>query len=357
MPKHVLVVGAGIVGASVAWHLARAGCRVTVAGTQGGVATPCSFAWINATWGNPEPYFHFRRRAMAGWRRLEAALADLRVGWCGGLLWDLPEDRLRAYAEEHAGWGYGIRMIDRAEALRLEPGLLSPPELAVHVPEEGAVEPVAATHSLLRGALDAGAAFMPDAPISGLLTKGARITGAETGTGARIDADETVLAAGAATPALLATAGLRLGTTAPPGLIAHSTVADRRILNGMIFAPDVHIRQTGEGRLIAGADFTGADPGENPADTARGLLDAVKRTVAGADTLDLAFHTVGYRPTPADGFPAIGRMAGTDGLHVAVMHSGVTLAPLVGELLAREIAEGHRDPDLAPYDPGRAALA
>jgi glycine/D-amino acid oxidase-like deaminating enzyme len=83
----------------------------------------------------------------------------------------------------------------------------------------------------------------------------------------------------------------------------------------------------------------------------------VKRSVAGAAALGLAFHTVGYRPTPADGFPAIGRMPGMEGLYVAVMHSGVTLAPLVGELAAKEIATGKRDPDLAPYDPGRAALA
>ena len=35
---------------------------------------------------------------------------------------------------------------------------------------------------------------------------------------------------------------------------------------------------------------------------------------------------------------------------------GVTLAPIVGELVAREITGGFRDPDLAPYDPGRAEL-
>ena len=357
MARNVLVVGAGIVGASLAWHLARAGCHVTVAGVQGGVATPCTFAWINASWGNPEFYFHFRRRSMAGWRRLEAALSDLGVDWCGGMLWDLPDDRLSAYAEQHAGWGYGIRMIDRAEAQRLEPGLLSPPERAVHVAEEGAVEAVDAAHVLLNGAQAAGASFIPDTRISRLVMQGDRVTGAETGTGALIDADEVVLAAGTGTPDLLATAGLRLAMTAPPGLIAHSTIAGRRMLNGMIFAPDVHVRQTREGRLIVGADFTGADPGEDPAETARGLLRAVRRYVAGSEALDLAFHTIGYRPTPAGGLPAIGRMPGIEGLYVTVMHSGVTLAPLVGELAAEEIVTGRRDPDLGPFDPGRPALA
>jgi glycine/D-amino acid oxidase-like deaminating enzyme len=63
---HVLIVGAGIIGASIAWHLVRAGARVTVtdAGEPGGIATRNSWAWINASWGNPEPYFRLRARAM-----------------------------------------------------------------------------------------------------------------------------------------------------------------------------------------------------------------------------------------------------------------------------------------------------
>ncbi|RUW42956.1 FAD-dependent oxidoreductase, partial [Mesorhizobium sp. M8A.F.Ca.ET.021.01.1.1] len=50
--KQVIVIGAGIIGASVAWHLTRAGAQVTVIADSapGGVATPNSFAWINASW-------------------------------------------------------------------------------------------------------------------------------------------------------------------------------------------------------------------------------------------------------------------------------------------------------------------
>ncbi|TIQ62348.1 MAG: FAD-binding oxidoreductase, partial [Mesorhizobium sp.] len=49
--KHVIVVGAGIIGASIAWHLAKAGAKVTIVADSGagGVATPNSFAWINAS--------------------------------------------------------------------------------------------------------------------------------------------------------------------------------------------------------------------------------------------------------------------------------------------------------------------
>lgn len=90
-PKpHVVVVGAGIVGASIAWHLATdpSGPDVTIVAEEvGGTATPCSFAWLNASWHNPRFYYDFRRRSIAGWRRLEDEVPGLRelVRWSGSL--------------------------------------------------------------------------------------------------------------------------------------------------------------------------------------------------------------------------------------------------------------------------------
>ena len=73
-PQKIIVIGAGIIGASIAWHLQRKGASVTtIAQKIGGEATPNSFAWINASWGNPEFYFHFRHRSMAEWSRLADA--------------------------------------------------------------------------------------------------------------------------------------------------------------------------------------------------------------------------------------------------------------------------------------------
>jgi glycine/D-amino acid oxidase-like deaminating enzyme len=356
--KRVLVVGAGIIGASIAWHLTKAGCAVTIvdAGDGGGLATRNSFAWINASWGNPEFYFHFRRRSMAGWRRLERDVTGVSMNWCGGLIWDLPPDRLAAYAEEHSRWGYGIRRVGPTEALAIEPGLLTPPEQALHVPEEGVVEPMAATLALLAGAMAAGANFLERTPVSSLLTKGGSVAGVVTQAGSVIEGDETVIAAGADTARLLNSAGIPLKLDAPAGLIAHSTATSKRLLNGLVLSPDCHVRQTREGRLIAGADFAGADPGGRRDEMALDLLGHVKAMVRGAEDLELDFITVGHRPTPNDGFPAIGRAGDGGGPYVAVLHSGITLAPLVGELAAREIATGERDPDLIPYDPCRAAV-
>jgi glycine/D-amino acid oxidase-like deaminating enzyme len=270
-------------------------------------------------------------------------------------MWDLPPAELAAYAEEHGRWGYRMRWVDRVAALRIEPNLKAPPERALHILEEGMVEPVFAARALLAGAMAQGARFLERTRVASLLLRRGRVAGVATEAGATLEADETVVAAGADTARLLATIGVQLQMSAPAGLIMHSTVVGRRLLRGLVMAPEFHMRQTREGRIIVGTDFAGGDPQGRDQEMARDLLAKLRVMLAGAENLEVGFVTVGNRPTPADSFPAIGRVR--DGLYVTVLHSGVTLAPLVGELAAREIAIGERDHDLAPYDPRRTALA
>jgi glycine/D-amino acid oxidase-like deaminating enzyme len=147
-----------------------------------------------------------------------------------------------------------------------------------------------------------------------------------------------------------------LPVDAPPGLIVHSRPHEK-LLNGLVLATRLHMRQTAEGRLIAGSDFGGADPGADAEAVARDLFAAMKAMLRGAEKLELDFFTVGYRPTPADGFPIVGRVENAPGLYVAVMHSGITLAPSVGLFAAREMLADEREPLLAPYRPERFAKA
>ncbi|TJX22522.1 MAG: FAD-binding oxidoreductase, partial [Mesorhizobium sp.] len=147
---------------------------------------------------------------------------------------------------------------------------------------------------------------------------------------------------------------INLPIETPPGLIVHSRPY-KKLLNGLVLAERLHMRQTAQGRIIAGSDFGGGDPGMDAQATARALFAATKAMLVDSDGLELDFHTVGYRPTPIDGFPIIGRAEGMDGVYIAVTHSGITLAPAVGLFATREILGGDRDPLLEPYGLSRFA--
>lgn len=354
--KRVIVIGSGIIGASLAWHLAKAGAKVMVieAEQPGGLATRNSWAWINASWGNPEPYFRLRMRSIAEWHRLERDVPALRVNWCGGLIWDLPEAERDAYAEERAAWGHPIRRVTRAEILAIEPNLKDVPDHGYHVPGEGMVEPLATAETLLAAARELGADVLTGTPVKWLAEQHGQVVGVMTEAGV-IHADETVVAAGAVSAELLDSIGIAFRMNAPAGLLSHSNPAPK-LLNGLVMTEGLHVRQTAEGRLVAGTDFAGADPEGNAEALARDLQGKVEALVKGAEGLGLDFFTVGYRPTPADGFAAVGRFGNLAGLYAAVTHSGVTLAPALGLFAATELLTGARDALLLPYAPDRPTL-
>jgi len=357
LAKRIAVVGSGIVGASIAWHLAKAGAAVTVidGSDTGGLATRASWASINASWGNPEPYFRLRHRSMTEWRRIDREIPGLFVNWCGGLIFDLPPDELEAFAATQSSWGYGIKRLGRSEILAIEPNLREVPDLAMHVAEEGMTEPLPAARAMLAGATALGARIVAHARVKWLTEADGRVSGVVTDEGT-VEADETVIAAGAGTVQILDSIGIGLKLRTPPGLLACSKPVGE-LLRGLVMTPGLHVRQTAEGRLVAGTDFGGADPLDQPEDVARQIHGRVQDLIRGAEDAVLDFHTIGYRPTPADGYPVIGRPRRREGLYVAVTHSGVTLAPAIGLFAARELLEERRDPLLAPFHPDRPEIA
>ena len=158
----VAVVGAGILGASIGYHLAQAGARVTIVDEADAVtaATAASFAWINASYGNPQPYYGFRVQAMAEWRMLDEALDhELPLRWGGSIEWLDSPDELRAKVAAHAAWGYPLRLIGRDEVTALEPAIAEPPEEAAYAALEGVVSSVGATLCLLEAAQALGASL------------------------------------------------------------------------------------------------------------------------------------------------------------------------------------------------------
>lgn len=324
----LLVVGAGIVGASVAHHAARAGAAVTLvdAGRPGSGATGRSFAWIGASGVRLGPTAGLRATATAEYRRLCAEVPDLPVAWTGSLSWGAADTSPEA--------GPGQEIVDAAGVARLEPALRCVPEWAVWAPGDGAVEAVGVTARLVASARAHGAQVRPDTPVTGVLRDAAgRVAGVDTAAG-RLGAATVVLAAGAATAALAASVGVRVPVDPSPATLFRFA-APAGLVRRVVHNADFDLRQVAPDRLVAAAD--------SPART----LAAVRSTFRGAADVELLGAGVGARPMPADGEPIVGPVAGVPGLYLAVMHSAVTLAAAMGRLVTREVVDGTVEPGLA----------
>jgi hypothetical protein len=79
-----------------------------------------------------------------------------------------------------------------------------------------------------------------------------------------------------------------------------------KLLNGLVLAPAMQLRQTVEGRLVAAAHFDGTGPGDDGAAAAIKLFDAMKGMISSGASLTLDCHRLGHRPVPKDGFPPLG---------------------------------------------------
>lgn len=345
----ILIVGAGILGASLAFRLAQKGAEVTVldANAPAGGASGRSFGWINASFYLDAAHHHLRVQAIAAHHRLAADLPGTGYVWQGALCWDDQGKGLEGLQAELAALGYPVQMLSQKEAASLEPALHVPGQ-ALRMPSEGAVDAADLTRVLLAAS---GARLLPGVAVKSLIEREDRCVGLRTAIGPFM-ADHTVLAAGVAVPGLLDTIGIGVRMLPRPGLLLRTNPVDFR-LSHILVTPDQEIRQIADGSLLAPcAANHQADSAESIPDrqaaidaTLTRLHDLFGPGVTEAETL------TGDRPYPADGLPALGRVA--EGLSIAVMHSGVTLAALAAEGLSAEISGQGADPLWVRYGPAR----
>ncbi|HEV2780882.1 MAG TPA: FAD-binding oxidoreductase [Actinophytocola sp.] len=331
---HVVVVGAGIVGASVAYHAARAGGSVTLvdAGRPGAGVTADSFAWVAASGVRTGPAAGMRATATQEYRRVEAELPGLPVIWSGSLSWRAEDGAPQA--------GPGQEIVDAATVMTLEPNLRQPPQWAVWARGDGAVDAVGGTERLVAGARAHGARVHLDTAVTAVRRDAAgQVTGVETAAGP-LAGTTVVLAAGVATAALGAPLGVRVPVEPSPCPLVRLR-APAGLVRTVVNTEDFDLRQVAADRLIAAAD--------SPERT----LAAVRSTFRGAGSVELLSTRLGVRPMPADGEPIVGPVAEVPGLYLAVMHAAVTLAPAVGRLIARELVDGIVESALSGCRPDR----
>lgn len=356
----VLVVGAGCVGANVAYRLAERGATVTVldTGPPGAGTSGASFAWTNSFNKTPRDYHDLNVASMEE----HAGLAkELGGGWLhqdGALAWEAGAAgvaRLRQAVERLTGWGYPIERISPRQARELEPDLHIAPGVdeVVWTPGEGYVQAVPLIAALLAEAARRGARVSAGERVTAVLRAGSRVRGVSTERGARFEADWVVDCAGVAMGEVARLAGMEVPLDRVPGRLIY-TAPVATTLRRPVHAPGCHFRPDGGGRIVLAEvahDQTWVGDDQSwPPERSLAVVAAHLPALAGAR---VEAARVGVRPMPRDERPMVGALGGLDGFYVVVSHSGVTLGPLWGRLAAAELLDGTLDPRLIPYRPAR----
>lgn len=362
----IIVIGAGVLGASAAYRLAQAGAKVTVleAGRAGGGTSGTSFAWTNSHRKRPFGYHALNVAGMAA----HAALKDefgATPWWHGGgsIEWVAAEEieALRDNVAQLQAWNYRAEWISKSDLAALEPEI-DPATVGDspigYFPDEGWLDPVPYAHAMLSAARGQfGATLVLGARVADLLTRGGRVCGVTLADGTVHEADMVVNCAGRLSNTAIRDTALHVPLAPTVGLLVFTPPVATG-LRHVVHSSVVNGRPDGAGRLML--HWEQIDP-TVPADAvaspdlpqAREIMDRARRLLPAIGDVRAEAVRIGIRPIPRDGLTAVGPLPRVDGYYVAVTHSGVTMSPFLGSAVADEVMHGRIRPELAEFRPAR----
>jgi glycine oxidase len=362
----VIVVGAGAIGASIAYQLAKAGVKVMVfeRGRVGGESTGASAGMLQL---NPDrstspPVYDLQMESARLYPALATELRErtgMDIGYRSAplvhvALHDEEETGLRAHRAWQVDHGVSVAWLDGRAAHDLEPALNPAVRAALYYPNGHQLLPLVFAQALAVAAVDLGAVLREGASIDRLLTEGDRVLGVAIG-GEAVHAAEVVLAGGAwasswaealRTPIPVRPVRGQMVALRTPGSGLRNVVSS--LAGYMLTKPD------GSTYVGTTVEEAGYDARPTAAGIA-GLLAVVPRLVPRFADATFLSAWAGLRPATSDGLPLIGRLPGWHGVTLAAGHfrDGILLAPITGELVADLLARrGPRLP-LDAFDPGR----
>jgi sarcosine oxidase subunit beta len=374
-PLHtdVVVIGAGIIGCSIAYHLSK--YKIDVILLEGGdIASGCSGACDGLVFlQSKKPGIHLQL-AMESRRRFDELSRQLptpiEFKHTGGMVVIETEDELAAmeqFVAQQQENGLDVNLMNGKQAREMEPYLSENILGVAHSPLDGQVNPISLTLGYALGAKSNGARIISNAAVHGIeITKG-NISAVESRAG-RIETDIVVNATGAHAPEIGALVGIDipikprrgqiLVTETHPPMLSHCMISADYI--AAKFNPEIakkdgeggSIEQTENGNFLLGStrEFAGYDKRTTPEGMQRiaqksvGILPVLKN-------INVIRTFAGLRPYTPDGLPILGPVDELPGFFIAAGHEGdgIALSPITGALMAQLISTGKSDISLEDF--------
>jgi len=353
----VVVIGAGVTGASITFHLAKAGIKAVCLEKNfvASGATGKSSAMVRMHYDNePEirmafeslPYFQ-------GWKDLvgEGDCGFVKTG-CIRLV--DPQDivKLKNNVSFMQKLGINTRLISKEEIKEIAPTLfVDDIEIGAWEPESGYADPCGTTYGFISAAKKKGAELLCHTEVTGIKVESGRIKGVNTSEGF-ISTGIVINAAGAFASKIGEMIGIKLPVKPiryqagifrrPPEIESYHPIVMDRISGQFYFRPEGHRRTLvgglGAQKVVDPNNFyETTEPGYS--DTASGILS---KRIPGMDKAVFLGGRAGCDGISEDGYAIIGKVPEVEGFYCAIGHSGhgFKIAPVVGLCIAELITQG-----------------
>jgi glycine/D-amino acid oxidase-like deaminating enzyme len=342
----VVVIGAGAVGANIAFRLVQDGQDVTVldAGRPGRGTTGTSISWLSSfpqAAAADSGELGMRLSINRAFAELEAEIGGAWMHWADTLTWatePAAAARLRADWKVSSDRGVAVDLLAGREARAREPALAIADGAEVYAEHGGGwVDAPLLVETLLAAAVQRGATVLEQTRAAGIERDAGHVTAVTTDRGLRIPADLIVNAAGSWASHIGALAGCPVPLDLRPGLVVYSQPFPGGSLRHVLNTPMLNIRPDPGGGVAVHcrAESLYGHHGRNALDPADVISLAARWLPALAGSTPRAAR-VGIRPVPPGG-PIIGPHPSLAGMYVAVSHGGVGWGPLWGTFAASEI--------------------
>lgn len=370
--QKIIIVGAGILGASTAYQLVKKGAEVVIIDRQDNGQATAAAAGIVCPWISQrrnKAWYHLAKNGARFYPSLIKELendGETETGYAkvGAISLHTDEEKLigmqkRATKRKEDAPEIGdITMLSVEETRALFPPL-SGEYAAVHISGAARVDGRALRDSLLRAAQKNGATLIHgDASLN---FEGNSVTGV-TVEGNSMLADKVIVCAGAWASHLLEPLGVNFQVSFQKAQIIHLALPNSNTNNWPVVMPpsDQYILAFNENRIVAGATHENMEEFDYRM-TAGGMQEVFDKALHTAPGLAESTFTearVGFRPFTPGFLPVIGPLPDWDGIIVAngLGASGLTMGPYIGSQLANLALDRELDIDLANYDVKGAIL-